>query len=178
MHHRWMRFAAALLACCAAGVAHATPSLTYTRIDIADTVAGQDAWRHTYMLEGALDAFHGLTLIYEHTRFSDLDLGAVDAAFSPLVIQPDTALAANGLVALTAVSAVPATFSTQFVLDFVRIGPLADQHPFALFDDNFNVIGSGTASLAPVPEPSVAALMLSGVLLMAAWRRRSAAPPS
>ena len=177
--HQWRtRLAAVVLACCAAGAAHAATSLTYTRTDLPDTVVGQDAWRHTYTFSGALDPFHGLTLIYDHTRFADLQLGSVDAVLSELVIQPDTGLAADGLVELTAMSALAPSFSTQFDLDFVRTGALADHHPYEVFDDGFNVIASGNATLAPIPEPSVAALMVSGIVLVAAWRRRSATPPS
>ncbi len=177
--HQWgTRLAAVLLAYCAAGAAHAATSLTFTRTDLPDTVAGQDAWRHSYTFSGALDPFHGITLIFDHTRFADLQLGSVDAVFSTYIVPPDAGLAADGLVELTATGALASSYSTQFDLDFVRIGTLPDQHPYDVFDDGFNVIASGSATLAPIPEPSVAALMLSGIALVAAWRRRSASPPS
>lgn len=151
--------------------------LRYSQVDMPDSVLGQDAWQYQYTFTGQFQAFEGLTLLYDPTTYTSLAAGPVDNLFSTLVIQPDPALGADGLIQLTATSALPSSFGMSFAVDFVRIGNLPAGHGYEVFDDGFNVVATGQATLAPIPEPSVAAMLLTGVAVLAARRRRSAATP-
>lgn len=144
-------------------------SLTFTRADVADQVAGQDLWQNNYTFSGALMPFGGLSLIFSHVQYDALDVAGAAPELSASTAQPDPTLGVDGLVTLTSLANQPGSYTTTFTVSYVKRGDLGNHHPYEVFDADFNIIGGGSAVLA-VPEPSTSALWLCGVALLGVLR--------
>lgn len=170
-----MRGALLCAALVAAGSASHASSVTFTRADIADLGPGEDLWQNTYTFSGALESFGGLNLIFSQAEYGTLSVSGFSPDLSALITQPDTGLGTDGLVTLTALSDQLPSYTTSFVVTYVRLGNLSDSHPYEVFDGNFNIVDSGNAVIATVvSEPSDLTLLMIGGAVLAGRLRRSA----
>ena len=152
-------------------------TLTFTRTDELDVMAGHDLWQNTYTFTGRLEQFGGLTLFFDPATHGVLDVAGAPPEFSVSVNQPDPVLPAAGLVSLTIDAGVPSTYMASFVVTYDRLGMLANGHSYEVFDANFNTVESGQARLAGVvPEPAslpLTILACAGALLATRPRSRA-----
>lgn len=150
-------------------------TVEYTALDLPDAMPGVDRWQYAYTVrDGGFVPFGGLSLFYSPARYAGLAVStepvAGDWMIPVLVVDPDAGLAADGVVTLTALTAVD---TASFVVDFDWLGtgsPAAQG--FEQFDDFFTTVVSGqstaTGSFVDVPAPGTLALLLGGSL----WVRR------
>ena len=146
--------------------------MTFVRTDLADVNPGEDLWQNNYMFTGALEAFGGVTLTFSSSQYGMLDVPMAPAELSALSFQPDAGLGFDGLVTFTALADQAAGYTANFIVTYVKLGSLSDSHPFEVFDGGFNIVSSGVANMAPVPEPASALLLGGGALALLAMRRR------
>ena len=152
-------------------------TLHYQAVDLPDSIAGSDLWRYDYQLSGSVGSLESVNVLYSPTSYSGLDLkSAFDSnRWSSLVIDPDPALPADGILSLTAVTAQGASEQTDFALDFIWLGNgTPGAQPFELLDDSFNVIAKGATvpvGAQAIPEPGSLPL-LAGALGWLAWKGR------
>jgi len=152
-------------------------TLHYQAVDLPDSIAGSDLWRYDYQLSGSVGSFESVNLLYSPMSYSHLDLkAALDSSrWSSLLIEPDPALPADGILSLTAVAPQGASEQTNFVLEFIWLGNgTPGAQPFELLDDSFNVIASGSTvpfGAPAIPEPASLPLLV-GALGWLAWQGR------
>lgn len=161
----------------AASAAFALPTITFLPTDLVDITAGQDLWVFEYAISGPLAEFESINLLFASTNFSPaITVSFSDLSLSTTVTAPISALGVDGQVLATAMvplaSTAVAAMSVQFV--WTGIGSPGAQS-FEVLDDQFNVLSTGTTTLAAaVPEASTAAMLFAGMMLLApvAYRRR------
>jgi hypothetical protein len=149
-------------------------TITYTAIDLADSVGGEDLWRYTYTVSAStFDMDFGFDIFFDPSLYEQLQdpPPIVNGDWDAITLQPDPLLPDDGLYdALALVDG--ASLLDVFTVDFVYVGVgIPGSQPFEVFDPSFDVIESG--STVPIPEPSTAALMALGLVGLAAKRRRS-----
>jgi hypothetical protein len=169
------------LAALAVGASHAFgASITYSAVDLADSVPGDDLWEYRYSLGAewaALLAGQGFDIYFAVADgFEFGDLVAPQMSSSPdwdvLAIQADPALPADGLFDAVALVDSP-DFTGTFIATFIWRGngePGAQY--FEVFDEQLNVTESGMTQLASVPEPKTVGVALMAVLATLAVTRR------
>ena len=176
--------AAVLLAL--AGAASAAPSISYTVVDLVDTMMGQDLQQYQYTLTGPIDTFGGVTIAFDSVLYgmlSNLTTSdpALDTTTAP--VQPDAGMATDGLATVTSPIGILAGNDALFSIDFVWLGgarPPGSQ-PFDVFDGNGAPVfatsqlttPAGGGGGAVVPEPG--SLSLGAAALMAAFVARRGA---
>ena len=173
----WLPLKSALLSVLFCSAAHAV-TLSATAIDLPDTVPGEDLWQLNYHLDGPLTAFHGVNLLFPFADFSGLNLvtpPAVDV--SPALSPVDASSSIDGVLTLTAQTDLAPAYATAFSISFTKLTAQAlNPQSFEVFDDSFNVVGSGTVPITigslPVPEPSTLALFSLGAIAMLGMQRR------
>jgi hypothetical protein len=147
-------------------------TVTYQAVDLVDTVAGADRWRHDYVLNGDLGEFEGLSLLFDVASFRALKVAAEPdpTALSSFLEQPSPALSADGIYTISAVRPIAAE-RLSFGLSFDWIGRGAPgSQPYELFNADFNLTGLGRT--APVPEPASASLLVLALSALALLLRR------
>ena len=149
-------------------------------IDYSLTSLGGDAWRYTYTVDNSTAPvdFDEVTIYFDLPVTASITSFTVPADWSPLTIQPDPGLPASGFVdAVNTGGHVPAAAIVDgFSVDFLAApGAQPGAQSFDLvLSDPFQTVYSGTTVSTPssVPEPEGAALMASGVALLAFLLRR------
>ena len=153
-------------------IAHA--AVQYQLIDLADPVGAPDMMELVYNIDNGFIAGGGFNLIYSPAQFADLQVTApLDANWFPSLTQPDAAAPLDGVLSYMALvdsAAGPRTFTVTFTN--VGSGKPGAQ-TYELFDDSFNVVGSGlTTPIAVVPELPLAAMLSAGLPLLGWLARR------
>ena len=173
--------AAVLLAL--AGAASAAPSISYTVVDLVDTMMGQDLQQYQYTLTGPIDTFGGVTIAFDSVLYGMLsNLTTSDPTLdttTPLT-QPDAGLPAVGLAYVTSPSGIAAGNNAMFSIDFVWLGGASapGAQTFDVFDGNFDKIGTsqftmpaGGSSGMPLPEPDSLALLAAALMAAVAAKQ-------
>jgi PEP-CTERM motif len=174
-----LRTWAAGAACLLANTAWAAAP-QFTAVDLADTTVGRDLWQYEYTLTGPLPLFNAFTLQFSSADYADLGLvsNSAPAELDVLLTQPDAGAPFDGQVLAQALTALDASFSGKLQVSFTWLGTgKPGAQPFELIDDGFGVLDSGT-TVAVVPEPASAWLLMGGLGLVGAGalrRRRAAA---
>lgn len=146
------------------------------RIEYAATPLGGSLWRYDYtVVNTGLTAFDELTIDFDATAFSGLNLLSSPTGWDSLVVQADPAIPAAGFLDSLSNSrflsgAIASGFAVSF--NFLGTGTPSSQ-PFTIVDPStFDVLASGVTS--PVPEASTWLLMPAGILILLLMRGRRA----
>ena len=149
-----------------AAPAQAAIAINYRATDLADLTAGNDRWQYEYFLTGTFLSDFGFDVLFPIANgYDDGDLlsgTTLNPNWDLLLLQPNSSLPNDGRFdALALID--NAELSAPFVATFIwrGIGTPGAQ-PFELFDDGFQVIGTGTTS--PVPLPPAFGLLAAGLL--------------
>ncbi|MEJ1932437.1 hypothetical protein WDZ92_19545 [Nostoc sp. NIES-2111] len=137
--------------------------------DLTDIAPAADRWAAHYevTLESRLPAFYLLSLLFDPQRYADLKLRPlVRTNIDGLVIQPDPALAADGLVQITALQDLSLGDVFDFYVEYVRSGPFAPGQPFEVLDSGFEFVTAG--QVLDAGEPSAQLPEAGGLALAAA----------
>lgn len=154
------------------------PGANAASIDYNLVSLGGDAWRYSYVVDNSTAPvdFDEFTIYFDLPVTATITSFTAPAGWDTLTIQPDSSVPASGFAdAVHAGGHIPAgTVLTGFSVDFtVAPGAQPGSQSFDLVASNpFQVVYSGTTTLAPVPEPDSAALMVSGVAALAFLLRR------
>ncbi len=129
-------------------------------VQYTTTALGGDLWRYEFTLQGQAPSggFDGLTIYFAPTSFGLLTSLVAPPDWDPLVIQPDTALPADGFVDLLHVSGLlngtvdPVGLSVD--VRYLGTGSPSSQRFELYVSDPFSVVLSGETQQAnEVPEP-------------------------
>ena len=159
-------------------------ALTYEAVDVPDTVAGVDRMKYVYHLNGTFPTFYGFNLIYDSSRYANLDVTVplLGSDWAQLLIQPDAGAPLDGLLTYTALTDIAdATSTLEVEFDWLGVGMPGSQ-PYEIFDDGFNIVSTARTTefgANTVPEPATLALVVTALLalLMRHGRRRPATLP-
>jgi hypothetical protein len=151
-------------------------------ITFTSSFLGGNQWQYNYTVAAdsggpSIDEF---TIYFDPSTFANLAATASPQGWDPLVIQPDTAIPADGYFdSLALISGIsPGTslggFSVSF--DFLGLGTPGYQR-FDIVDPNsFETLSTGFTSVAPVisavPEPNILTLMSLGLAFLLIFRSR------
>ena len=172
-----------LFPCLAAtALAFATPARAQSvQYDVSSL--GANAWRYSYVIVNSSPTlqFDEVTIYFDVGSFQSLSLAATPAAWDPLVIQPDSAIPADGFLDVIHPGgpvAMGASFS-GFSIDLAYLGtgtPGAQR--FELYDSSdfsLRYVGETTLQdISPVPEAPTLALLLVGLAAGAKTVKRRA----
>jgi hypothetical protein len=168
---------------------HANPivNIQYQATNLADLVTGEDLWQYQYSVSYAgSDVFlqnQALAIFFDASLYKDLqDPPLTVSDWFTFVLQPDSALAANGEYDALAMTDNPSLAKT-FDLSFVWLGgpgSIPGSQAFAINQfyesGNFaNQLGSGLTSPMQsnaVPEPNSILLLVSGLSALLFVRRK------
>lgn len=151
-------------------------SITYT----VDNISG-DTWQYNYTIDNSAGSFdiEEFTIYFDFDLFENLVVVASPADWDPFVIQTDPGIPDDGffdalfLAVPLAVGDMLGGFSVQF--DFLGMGTPGSQF-FEIVDPNtFDVLAEGLTmaqDVVPVPEPTTAVLVATGLLLIGCFSRR------
>lgn len=158
-----------------------------TIIDSKYTSLGGNNWSVDFNVvnDGAPAQISDFTVYFGVGQFSELSLGSSPATWSPLIIQPDPGIPADGFFDGAVFEPVNALRLRQsrdgFVINFSYLGQSQPGSlPFDIVDANFNTVFSGSTIVlvTTVPEPSSLLLWLSGLAAsMICWRSRLPTKP-
>ena len=156
-------------------MAHAATSISATPVHLANVVPGEDLWSYDYSLNGSFAQYEGVNLLYSPARYRNLSIlhAPNSGQWLPTISPPDSALPADGLLTLSALSANNAQ-NLKFTVQFVLLGGgTPGVQNFEVFDGGFALTASGSTTLAAaVPEPESAVLLLAGLAMMGALLNR------
>lgn len=167
------------------GGAVAATTIEYRATDLTDLVVDEDLWRYEYRVSGRsffVDlGFDVYFPVAGGFQFEDLGQALpANADWDVFDLQPDAALPADGAYdALALVDA--ASLAGFFSIDFIWRGTGAPgSQPFEIFDAStpgaFSILEAGrTVPLrdgGQVPTPGSLGLLLGGLAVMGALRRR------
>ena len=124
--------------------------------------------------DGSPPVIRGFTIYFPDTSFAGLALGSSPASWDTLIVQPDTALHSAGFLDSLALGSGIATGASLggFEVAFNYLGGgTPPALSFDINDANFQPVFSGV-TVAAVPEPQIAWLMLLGLGAIAGNRVR------
>jgi len=133
--------------------------------------------------DGSPAVINDFTVYFPDASFSALSLGASPSTWDSLVVQPDTTLHSPGFLDSLALGSGIGNGASVSGFD-VRFTFLGSGNPpplrFDINDANFHAVYSGLASVtvAAIPEPETALLMLLGLGAIAGARLRARRRPS
>ncbi len=161
---------------CLLGLAGATAQAATMTAEVSPAGPSWQA-QLTVINDGAPSLIGHFTLYFDETLFSDLALLQSPAGWDSVLVQPDTAIPAPGLLdALVLPNTLPlglgqsqGGFAVQFA--YSGIGAPASLR-YEIVDEQFNVLFQGLTT--PVPEPGAWQLGLLGGVALLGWRARSA----
>src|SRR5262245_5448511 len=176
MMSRLRRFATTVLLSAAIlgfGAPSHAATIRFQATDLADLVAGQDLWRYTYTVSGSFVQFGGFNILFNPNLYRNLQdpPPAVNAQWSPSVIEPAPGLPADGIYTATALVSNPSV-ADLFSLTFIWLGGAGTTpgpQPFEIFDATFfPPLETGvTAPLQQsVPLPGTLVLFSVGMLVL------------
>jgi|APMI01.1.fsa_nt_gi hypothetical protein len=154
------------------------PAANAASIYYSLTSLGGDAWRYSYALDNSTAPvdFDEVTVYFDLPATASITSFTAPAGWDTLTIQPDSSVPASGFVdAVHAGGHIPTgAVINGFSVDFLAApGTQPASQSFDLVASTpFQVVYSGATTLAPVPEPGSAALMMSGVVALAFLLRR------
>ena len=168
-----------LLAWVSVLVAGSAPAIEiqYVATELPETTPGEDLWRYDYFVSDmSFLQDQGFFVEFDFTTYSDLQDPpmVVNGDWSPIVIQPDNFFPDNGFYDALALVDDP-SLANAFSLTFVWFGGATapGSQPFTAYDETFQPIATGTTvPVAAIPLPSVAALLVLGLIGLKAARRR------
>lgn len=144
-------------------------TISYQVTDQADTTPGQDLWQYSYSISGyTFNTGYGFTVLFDYSLYSNLEDPPpfVNSDWSPLVLQPDLSLTADGTYDALAL-ADNASLADPFTVSFVWLGiGTPGPQSFDVYDPDFEIIESGRTTLAgpaQIPEPATLLLLVSGL---------------
>jgi hypothetical protein len=158
--------------------------IEYQAVDLADTTAGDDLWEYRYRVGGgSFLGDQGFSVYFDWALYVALQdpPPAVNADWSPLILQPDTGLPDDGLYDALALVDAPSlldTFVVRFVWRGAPSGPGSQPWTMNQFDAAGNFLGSlARGATVPiggsVPEPSALILFAVAAGSLLAGRRRN-----
>ena len=157
-------------------LAGAVVTVRFTSVDLPDVMAGQDLRAYDYVISGGFNDGDTLTLEFPAAVYGDpitVVSGPTTLFASPVI--PNAGSGTSGLLALTALTALPMTFQDNLRVSFVSLaGGSPGAQPFTVIDSVFTtppLQNSFTVSAAAVPEPAAGALFAAGLALLAMLRR-------
>ena len=158
-------------------MAGAVVTVRFTDVDLRDTFAGQDLRAYDYVISGGFNDGDTLTLEFPAAVYGDpitvvSGSGPTTLFASPVI--PNVGSSTSGLLALTALTALPMTFQDNLRVSFVSLaGGSPGAQPFTVVNSSFATVQptSLTVSAAAVPEPAAGALFAAGLALLAVLRR-------
>lgn len=170
-----------LLAVVFFGVVWAGPSsaitISYEVTDLVDETTGEDLWQYSYTVSDCdFSAGYGFTIYFDSDLYTDLQESglSVNDDWDILTCQSDSDLSKDGFYDAYALYDDASLLNT-FIVSFVWLGsgtPVSQY--FEVYDSSFSIIETGETVLAsvPVPEPSTAVLLCSGIAGLIFFRRR------
>lgn len=172
--HRWVAIGL-LIMVIAPACAYAT-TIQYQATNLPDTTLGQDLWQYHYQIDGSLDQFWSINILFNPSEYGALTgVSAGGGNWDTLLIDPDPFLPDNGYFNAS-VSSLIAQTSAQFDVSFVWLGSgTPGAQGFEVYDDFFNLVETGQTSLpSTVPEPGTLMIMVAGLLSLVMVRRARA----
>jgi hypothetical protein len=156
---------AAMLTLGAAGLANASNAISYTALDLTDTIDGQDLWQYSYTVSG--DSFAmgtGFAIDFEKDLFM-VSASVLQDADWYVQTYESTYFPGEIFVYDAYAQVENASLANMFTVDFVWTG--AADAPGAQFYVVYNqnegtVLQSGSTTAAPVPVPAALLLLGSG----------------
>lgn len=148
-------------------------TVLYSATDLPDSPAG-DLWSYVYTLADPVPVDHSVRISFDAAVYAPVGIDAEpEGWFTDLDPGQTLPFPADGHVLFspfTAAAATPAVFTVQVVR---RVPGPVEAQSFEVFDENFDPVGSGTTTLAAVPEPETWLLLPAGAaLLLLRGRRR------
>jgi hypothetical protein len=161
------------------------PIIQYTAVDLADGSNG-DLWQYQYDVSGGFfAAFEGFEIHFDENLYADLSFDAkspINSDWFPQLLQPDSPFPGVSFPGeFDAVALVKgASLLDSFVVNFIYLGPKntipgSQSFDLTLFDGSkfdgkdpttLSFIGyQGSGKTEEVPEPSVIALLGTGLAL-------------
>ena len=172
-----LRMATLTAALTLASTAWAAPGVTFLAADLIDTTPGEDLWVFDYSITGPLAEFESVNLLFASSDFSPgLTVLTSDISISTTVTAPVASPAADGQVLATAMVPLAGNAFAAMSVQFVWTGAgRPGSQSFEVLDDQYNMLSTGTTTMAAaVPEASTAAMLFAGMVLLApvAYLRR------
>ena len=156
-------------------LAGAAVTVRFTDVDLPDTVAGQDLRAYDYVISGGFNADDTLTLDFPAAAYDQLIVVSDPTTLFALPLIPNVGPGTSGLLMLTALTALPATFQDSLRVSFVSVaGGSPGAQPFDVVDVGLVTLqmsSTVSAAAADVPEPATGALFAAGLALLAVLRR-------
>ena len=155
-----------LMGLCSIPTAVLATTIEFEASDLADVTAGEDLWRYSYRVSDfGFDSDFGFTIFFDYQLYGPLSAAElVNADWDVLLIQADLALPDDGFYDALALSD-NASLADPFAMTFVWLGPGSPgPQPFEVYGPGFETLEMGTT--APIPEPTVALMMLVGLLVL------------
>lgn len=159
----------------ALSIAALLPAARAADVQYTVTPLGGTQWRYDYVVTNTdLPALDEFSIFFDRTSFASLVVAASPAGWSSIALQPTASqdglfdsLALNNSLAQ---GASQGGFSVSF--SFLGTGTPGAQ-AFQVVDPfNNNAVLQTGMTIAAIPEPQTLALLLAGIVPVAAWARR------
>ena len=156
----------------------AMPAITQaTIINYTVSPLGGGQWQYDYMVQN--DTLVGpiaeFTIYFQPNLYENLAVISSPLDWDSIVIQPDTALPADGFFDALSLSAVlfPGGADGLFSVSFNYLGAGTPyEQVFEIYDANFNLLDSGITITSPVPEPNTLFMLVIGLFLLFCYNNR------